>query len=78
MIDKRTRNLFRRATPSLPLARLVGHRTILDVMQLASTCSANVAFTRFTAACVPYGILHWAVADKVPGLAEAEDGQDGS
>ena len=78
MIDKRTRNLFRRATPSLPLARLVGDRTILNVMQLTSTCSANVAFTRFTAARVPYGILHRAVAYEVPRLAEAEDGQEGS
>ena len=78
MIDKRTRNLFRRATPSLPLARLVGDRTILNVVQLASTCSANVAFTRFAAACVPYGMLHRAVAYEVSRLAEAEDGQDGS
>jgi len=41
---------------------------VLDVVQLASTGTADVTFAWFAAARITHGVLNWAIAKKVPWL----------
>lgn len=47
---------------------LLYYRTVLDVVQLAATSTANVTFARFATASIANGMLTWAVASKMPLL----------
>jgi len=65
--------------PNLPNASRVGIMlvggtsvldvgAVLDVVQLASTSTADVTFAWFATARITHGMLNWAIAKKVPWL----------
>ncbi len=66
--NKRTGNLFWWAAPPLSFACLVGDMAVFDVMQLATTCSAYIAFPWFTPAGVADRVFHGTVANEVASL----------
>ena len=43
--------------------------TVLDVVQLAATSTADVTFAWFATASIANGMLSWAVANKMPMLS---------
>lgn len=41
---------------------------VLDVVQLASTCTADVTFAWFATARITHGMLNWTITKKMPWL----------
>lgn len=40
---------------------LISHRAVVDIVSLATACTANISFSRFPSARIANSVLRWAV-----------------